>query len=78
MFMGLPNCIEIVNEWACPKLKLLSQRKDIIKCFVKINENVRVNRAPIWIRHSGRVRDSGRDIFEKKRRKFNNIENKKK
>ena len=33
--------------------------------FDKINENVGVNRAPVRIRHSGRVGDSGRDIFEK-------------
>ena len=29
-----------------------------------IIENVRVNRAPAWIRLSGRVGDSGRDTFE--------------
>ena len=46
-------------------MKPLPQRNDIIKCFVKINENVGVNRAPVRIRHSGRVGDSGRGIFEK-------------
>ena len=48
-----------------PKLKPLPQRNDIIKCFDKINKNVGVNRAPVRICHSGRARDSGRDIFEK-------------
>ena len=41
------------------------QRNDMIQCFDKINENVGVNRDPIWIRHSGRAGDSGRNIFEK-------------
>ena len=51
--------------WPCPKLKPLPQLNKLIKCFNKINKNVGVNRAPIWIRHSGRARDSGRDTFEK-------------
>ena len=46
-------------------MKPLSQLKKLIKCFDKINENVGVNRALVRIRHSGRARDSGRDIFEK-------------
>ena len=46
-------------------MKLLSQLNKLIKCFDKINENVGVNRAPVRICHSGRARDSGRDIFEK-------------
>ena len=36
------------------------------KCFEKIIENVGVNRAPVRIRLSGRVGDSGRDTFENK------------
>ena len=51
-------------------MKPLPQLNKLIKCFDKINENVGVNRAPVRIRHSGRARDSGRVIFEKK--KFNN------
>ena len=38
------------------------------KCF-RLIKNVEVNRAPIWIRLSGRVEDSGRDTFENE--KFN-------
>ena len=64
MFKGLPNCIEIVNDYGlAQKLKSLPQLNKLIKCFDKINENVGVNRAPIRIRHSGRARDSGRDNF---------------
>ena len=51
-------------ENASAKLKTLKQN-DINKCFDKINENVGVNRAPVWTRPSGRARDSGRDTFEK-------------
>ena len=47
-------------------MKPLLQLNELIKCFDKINENVGVNRAPVRIRHSGRAKDSGRDIFEKK------------
>ena len=43
----------------------LPQLNKLIKCFDKINENVGVNWAPVRIRHSGRARDSGCDIFEK-------------
>ena len=46
-------------------MKPLPQLKKLIKCFDKINENVGVNRASVRIRHSGRARDLGRDIFEK-------------
>ena len=56
--MGLPF------ENASAYLKTV-KRKDINKCFDKINENVRVNRAPVQIRHSGQDKDSGHDIFEK-------------
>ena len=52
MIMGLPK-----TETA--------SANDIIKCFDKINEKIGVNRAPVRIRHSGRARDSGSDIFEK-------------
>ena len=38
------------------------------KCF-RLIKNVGVNQAPIRIRLSGRVRDSGRDTFENE--KFN-------
>ena len=38
------------------------------KCF-RLIKNVRVNRAPVRIRLSGRVGDSGRDTFENE--KFN-------
>ena len=66
MFMGLPNCFEFVNDdGLAQKMKPLSQLNKLIKCFDKINENVGVNRALVRIRHSGRARDSGRDIFEK-------------
>ena len=66
MFMGLPNCIEFVNDYGlAQKLRPLSQRNDIIKCFDKINKNVGVNRAPVRICHSGRAGDSGCDTFEK-------------
>ena len=58
MFMGLPF------ENASTQSKTLKQN-DIIKCFDKINENVGVNRAPVWIRLLGRAWDSGLDIFEK-------------
>ena len=56
--MGLPF------ENASAKLKTLKQN-DINKCFDKINENIRVNRASVWTRPSGQARDSGRDTFEK-------------
>ena len=46
--MGLPF------ENASTQSKTLKQN-DVIKCFDKINENVEVNRAPVRIRHSGRV-----------------------
>ena len=36
------------------------------KCFRLIKKNVGVNRAPVRIRLSGRVGDSGRDTFENK------------
>ena len=52
-----------------PRILKTVKRKDINKCFDKINENVRVNWAPVRICHSGRTGDSGCDIFEKK--KFN-------
>ena len=45
-------------------MKPLPQLNKLIKCFDKINKNVRVNRDLVWIRHSGRAGDSGRDIFE--------------
>ena len=49
-----------------PKTETASATKLINKnVFDKINKNVRVNRAPVRIRHSGRAGDSGRDIFEK-------------
>ena len=48
-------------------MKQLPQLNELIKCFDKINENVGVNRAPVRIRHSGRAKDSGRDIFEKEK-----------
>ena len=54
----------LLFENASAKLKTVKQ-KDINKCFDKINENVGVNQAPVWIRHLGRAGDSGRDIFEK-------------
>ena len=47
-----------------PKNETVSATKQIKKMFDKINENVRVNRAPVQIRHSGRARDLGRDTFE--------------
>ena len=47
-------------------MKPFPQLNKLIKCFDKINENVGVNRAPVWIRHSGRAGDSGRDTFENK------------
>ena len=46
-------------------MKPLPQLNKLIKCFDKINENVGVNRALVRIRHSGRAKDSDRDIFEK-------------
>ena len=67
MFMGLPNCIEIVKDYGLAKIETTSAANDIIKCFDKINENIRVNQAPVRIRHSGRAVDSGRDTFEKKK-----------
>ena len=48
-----------------PKTETASAINELIKCFVKINENVGVNRAPVRIRHSGRAEDSDRDIFGK-------------
>ena len=48
---------------ACPKLKPLPQQNDIIKCFDNINEDVGVNRAPVRVRHLGRVGDLGCDKF---------------
>ena len=47
-------------------MKPFLQLNKLIKCFDKINENVGVNQAPVRIRHSGRVGDSGRDTFENK------------
>ena len=47
-----------------PKTETASTTKQK-KCFNKINENVGVNWAPVWIRHSGRAGDSDRDTFEK-------------
>ena len=46
-------------------MKPLPQLNKLIKCFDKINKNVGVNRAPVWILPSGQVGDSGCDIFEK-------------
>ena len=46
-------------------MKPFPQLNKLIKCFDKINENVGVNRAPVQIHHSGRAKDSGRDILEK-------------
>ena len=67
MFKGLPNCIEIVIDYGlAQKLKPLPQLNKLNKRFNKINENVGVNRAPVWILHSGRAGISGRDNFEKK------------
>ena len=64
--MGLPNCFEFVNDdGLAQKMKPLPQLNKLIKCFDKINENVGVNRALVRIRHFGRARDSGCDIFEK-------------
>ena len=49
-----------------PKTETASATKRINKnVFDKINKNVRVNRAHVRIRHLGRARDSGNDIFEK-------------
>ena len=45
-------------------MKPFPQLNKLIKRFDKINENVGVNWALVWIRHSGRAEDSGRDTFE--------------
>ena len=42
----------------------VKNRITLTTCFGKIIENVGVNRAPVRIRLSGRVGDSGRDTFE--------------
>ena len=57
MVMGLP-------EKKC--FRLIKKVQNRTTCFGKIIENVGVNRAPIRIRLSGRVGDSGRDTFENK------------
>ena len=62
MVMGLP-------EKKCFRLIKKVQNRILTTCFGKIIENVGVNRAPVRIRLSGRVRDSGRDTFENE--KFN-------
>ena len=56
------ECVNVL--WACPKMKPLPQLNKLIKCFDKIIKNVRVNRAPAWIRQPGRDGDSGCDTFE--------------
>ena len=48
-----------------PKTEPLLHRNDIIKCFVKINENVGVNWAMVRTHYSSPAGDSGREIFEK-------------
>ena len=52
------GCFEFVNGHGLPENK----------CF-RLIKNVVVNRAPVRIRLSGRVGDSGRDTFENE--KFN-------
>ena len=58
MVMGLPEkkCFHLIKK--------VQNRLTLTTCFGKIVENVGVNRAPVRIRLSGRVGDSGRDTFE--------------
>ena len=60
MVMGLPKkkCFLLIKK--------VQNRITLSTCFGKIIENVGVNRAPVRIRLSGRVGDSGRDTFENK------------
>ena len=58
--MGLPK-----KKKKKKKLKPLPQLNKLNKRVNKINENVGVNRAPVWIRPSGRAGVSGRDNFVK-------------
>ena len=60
MVMGLPEkkCFRLIKK--------VPNRITLTTCFGKIIENVGVNRAPVRIRLSGRVGDSGRNTFENK------------
>ena len=60
MVMGLPE-----KKCFC-LIKKVQNGITLTTCFGKIIENVGVNRAPVRIRLSGRVGDSGRDTFENK------------
>ena len=58
------NCYGLALNGMFPRNQKVYNGIIQTKCFEKIMENVGVNRAPVRIRLSGRVGDSGRDTFE--------------
>ena len=66
MFMGLPNCFEIVNDYGlAQKLKPLPQLNELITCFDKINEKRRSKPGSGSDQSFGSGRGFGSRHFEK-------------